>query len=111
MLVFYGEWEKNHNVQERHGEWRRMDFYGPFCSICVRKNKDEILVVPSSAWFDGAENAIGDYSVVLLMAKELFVEFGKFTLYLPQLKTYLKVNSEDSEEALLELLKTTIRLL
>lgn len=108
MLELY-EWEKEQveNSFKRNGEWRDKDFYGPFCKLEVKKDKDSsITVYPHSVTFEGAENSIGDYNIFIAMTKELFAELGKYTIYIPMLGKYLEIDAVDTEKALLEVLKT-----
>ena len=109
MVVFYNDWTPRYGFFEtltRDAEWIHKDFYGPFCSLKIEKDGDYIKVVPVDLIVDGAENSIGDYNVVRLMTRELFMELGKFNLYLPKLKQFIKIESEDVETPILEAIKS-----
>ena len=109
MLEFLSEWrevESGSDIMIRFGEWSKMDFYGPICKIAVKKSEDEVTVYPASVSFEGAENSIGDFKLLTVMTKELFEEFGSFRIYIPGLKTYLEIVSEETEKPLIEALKS-----
>ena len=108
MLEFKCEWERvqQEDYLERNGEWRRMDHYGPICSFKVKKYGDNINVFPSSIIIEGAENAIGDFNIFVAMSKELFAEFGTYALYIPKLRKFALIDSADTEQALVSILKT-----
>ena len=104
MITFYGDWQKDEKIEFRCGEYARMDFFGPFCHFEVRRDGKCIRVIPILVRFEDAENAIGDFKLIKLMAKELFIEFGPFEMYIPKLNRDIEVDSEDVEPNLVKVL-------
>ena len=106
MIEYYGSWEGQEKMKFRVGRYKRMDFFGPFCDFEVRDyGKGEIQVFPIYVQFTDAENAIGDYNLVLLMCKDFFNEFGPFRMNIPKRHTFIDVTSEDATEELDKVLK------
>ena len=105
MLAFYGDWQRKDGIMTRGGEYRKMDHYGPICQFEVWQDGKNVRVIPSRVIFE-PEVAIGDFKLLELMCKELFIEFGAFDIYIPKLKRDVTVASADNiEEVLINALK------
>ena len=96
MLTFYSDWQDEDTAtvarEFRCGVYSKMDFYGPRCHFEAKRKGKHIRVVPYLVEFEGAENSIGDFNLIELMAIDLFDEFGPFDMNIPRLGRDIKIN-------------------
>ena len=104
MLSIGNKWDKKDDVETKIVEYRKMDFYGPFLTLYLEKNKDDaIKVIPVSCRIETAQISESSFTILSNASRELYQRLGKFIL-----KTNLfsvVIDSEDTETILLKELK------
>lgn len=116
MLELENDWVKKDTRDTRTITYFKMDFYGPFLTLYLEKFKDETInATPISTTIETAEISESDFSLLVEASKELYSEFGAFNLKIPRFKIIVKIDSDNTEElilnALIAKIKSTINLI
>ena len=105
MLVMGKSWIKLEKYKVKSVEYRTMDFYGPFLTMKMRQYKGgKIDVIPLHCKIETAEVSKNHFSLLCKATQELYWEIGEFTLKTKLFEVI--INSEKTEELLLEKLKS-----
>ena len=94
-------WSKDPETELEIGEleYRGVDFYGPFVKMKIEKN-GSMKVYPYALNIETAECTESDFSILCKISKEIFKEYGEFTLCVPLFQ--VEITSENTEEAINE---------
>jgi len=104
MLSLEKEWIKEGKVESKEIEYRKMDFYGPFLTLKLKKYENgTIEVIPMYSIVETSEVFENHFLLLSKATQELYNEIGEFVL-----KTKLfsvKIDYQETEKILLEKLK------
>lgn len=105
MLDLEKKWSSEGNgVSNKVIEYRRMDFYGPFLKMRLRRFRNgSIEISPWCVTLETSEVSGTQFSLLAEASKEIYQELGPFTLKLSRFEVL--INSEDTERLILDELK------
>jgi len=105
MLDLGNAWSiEGNGIKRKVIEYRRKDFYGPFLKLNLRQFENEsIEISPWRVVIESAEVSETHFSLLVTATKEIFKEFGPFTLHLTRFDVLF--DSEDTERLILDELK------
>jgi len=99
---------ENNECLSKNVDYMEIDFFGPFVTFKVEKNplKGNVRVYPIKSFFETAEFKKSEFDLLVLATKELYEEFGEFTLILPLIKQEVIIKTSTStEEVFISILK------
>lgn len=104
MLSLEKEWIKEDNVESKEIEYRKMDFYGPFLTLKLKRYENGTMeVIPMYSKIETSEVSENHFPLLSKATQELYHEIGEFVLITKVFS--VNIDSEETEKLLLEKLK------
>lgn len=109
MLRLQESWVKRADgILVKEGQFSDADFLGPFVDFEFLKEPDgkKITVVPKKSYCETVKYSKSQFELLVLAGKEIFDEFGEFTLKLPEIGEQVVIKStEEVKETIYSVLK------
>lgn len=109
MLTLQESWQKRNDIiLVKEGQFSDADFLGPFVDFEFLKEAKgkKIIAIPKKNYCEVAKYSKSQFDLLVLSSKDIFKEFGEFTLQLPTIGEKVIIKSaETAEETIFKVLK------